>query len=1550
MNKLLAPNGKPSNLTPEQYKLVRTPAFKEWFGDWEKGIFTDYQKFVEYKHKIGTGGMNILYIHSICENIDLDKAKKIKEFHKKAFEFLYSEYETANKNGYTIDFQKFITQFLMMYKPVFDLVNQLTSNPNIESTKETLKDFQEKDFQEWINYKNKNISKVVDSNGEPLVCYHGSYREFSIFDINKVGNTDKGFFSKGFYFTPNEDLARYYGDKVYKCFLNIKNPIITKSRKDLANYLGFEYNNNTYSEIARDKIISLKYDGVMQENDLPIGVKALYPFIEIVAYYPEQIKLSDGTNTTFDSNNPDIRFDEGGSINDKKQQLNKDMEYKNYAKGGKILGNVILNNENQPIGFNHQEQQKYARIGVTDKYQIQAYIDMGLTGVNFDSVSLAEKLKIEVQKLYDTYTDYLISEDSKGIDAFFLAQIRQAEIDQEPTSVIDQIKENQQNPQKRLEKVNELAESQKYTLESWIYYFKDNLYPNEFIYLMFSAILKFNYNLNKKELISRTNKTTTNITSLSPSALAKLYTNSSNYLLKDYIEILAEEGQNLINEVVTIQADGGTWFTFLGKGNANDEEIKENAQKLTAFVQNTSWCTTSYAYNQLAGVGNYSGQGGNFYVFAEKTENGFKPEIAIRMNHEFVAEISGTLDGQNISPEYSEIAKRYCRLNVPNNSAEEYIDKLNYNIKVGDAIKRLENEGMYPTIMEDYLYVVKNKDGIGKGKYRENPVNKKFFDSVTTAINLPNQYFQANEFSNSVSNLTPITKYFLGDLTLSQGNNFDLGTSSLIEILGKLDIENNSTSFGQLKKIGGDLIISSPTIQSFDSIEYIGGQIIFEGRNLGLTSFGNLTEYGGTINCLTQFTNLIDLGNLVECGDLIIGENSALETTGNLSVAKSIQCSSSKNITFPNLVSVLENCDFNKSQTTDLPALQRVGGNFNINSSRVKIFPQLNFIGGTANFGNNFTTTTQNIERILGDLYLVNSRLKEFTNLTYVKGNIDLKGSLIESLGSIERTDGNIDLSEPNKLKSLGKLEFIGGYFNASGGDITDMGNVKQIIKFANFGSSKIQSLGNLESVGGSLFLKNSVVNNLGNLIFVGRKIEFGNLADLQAQWNQRTGQNENQNFAVGGAIESQKTGNNATLSISLLTRLLELSNEDLKNDLQIHKVVENVSSMSNKALTIDDYNSIIKDVNKFATGGQTEAQKEKVSNVMREFKEGKLKTSYGEKVTNPKQAIAIALSEAGIKRKEDGGVLEISAYEGNIPLSLPEHYYSADSDVELVPVVDLMKFREFDRKKTPKYNAENSNYIINNLKESFKNEGIKEPLIIEYSVDDNSVLLIEGNHRLNTAIDMGLIYLPARVVLRKNKFTPTSKKLSMQVDGMKPNEYGYIPSNLKPSQVGLSQAKKMFLEGGIIEGQLHSECNDETGCGVKFEVGKGGHIIEAERDEAVIVPQAFEINETMTITGTPSQIASALNVLGGGKNFDSGANIESKSFSGKTEQLKPMAKNTDVDYTIDNASIIINRRTMADTGIYKVTGTPKQIASAINSMNGNGVEIGEVGKLEKIK
>ena len=65
------------------------------------------------------------------------------------------------------------------------------------------------------------------------------------------------------------------------------------------------------------------------------------------------------------------------------------------------------------------------------------------------------------------------------------------------------------------------------------------------------------------------------------------------------------------------------------------------------------------------------------------------------------------------------------------------------------------------------------------------------------------------------------------------------------------------------------------------------------------------------------------------------------------------------------------------------------------------------------------------------------------------------------------------------------------------------------------------------------------------------------------------------------------------------------------------------------------------------------------------------------------------------------------------------------------------------------------------------------------------------------------------------------------------------------------------------------------------------------------------------------------------------------------TINIKTETGDSDVG-DIDSGSIIINRRSMYDNTKYKVKGTPKQIASAINSVNNNGVIIEKGAEIKK--
>jgi hypothetical protein len=234
MSKLLAPNGKPSNLTPEKYKLVRTPAFKEWFGDWE-------------------------------------------------------------------------------------------NDP-------------------------KNASKVIDANGEPLVCYHGTFRDFTVFRIwykktLPFGRNDLDFEIGSHFGTFEQARDRDFYVKQY--FVNIKNLIrttdkhnwIVASYKQIFSELNIDVpklenypkiiNGDEY-EIVLSTLKKHKIDGIIYLNKYE-GTQKDDSYI---VFNPNQIKLADGTNTTFDENNPDIRYEQGGKTYSNTEKLIVELKkHSDYKKG-----------------------------------------------------------------------------------------------------------------------------------------------------------------------------------------------------------------------------------------------------------------------------------------------------------------------------------------------------------------------------------------------------------------------------------------------------------------------------------------------------------------------------------------------------------------------------------------------------------------------------------------------------------------------------------------------------------------------------------------------------------------------------------------------------------------------------------------------------------------------------------------------------------------------------------------------------------------------------------------------------------------------------------------------------------------------------------------------------------------------------------------------------------------------------------------------------------------------------------------------------------------
>lgn len=353
---LKAPNGEETNLTPRQWVQVRTQAFKQWFGDWEKAArieklrkatpveitgneitpsddLKQYKKnALEYGKKLQgeytnkdtgekiqlqrgrkNGGVNEVLQHNYKDVEHLQSIAAIPQIIKNSIFIDSVENHDTKKNPSITEYQHFVCGLKIGNEDytvhsliaidrngnryydhnlthiektkLLDMINsQAVSNKDFGTTpgnKPTiLSDYKGKTL---LSILQTNASKVVDTNGEPLVVYHGSnYRPLLASGI----------------LIPHEGAM---GNAVY--FSSAFPEAADYAREKLDDF-----------ELSEDEVydggyITEAFANVRNEDDISHSKYGIGEII-VAVRNSNQIKSATSNTGAFSSENPDIRLRE----------------------------------------------------------------------------------------------------------------------------------------------------------------------------------------------------------------------------------------------------------------------------------------------------------------------------------------------------------------------------------------------------------------------------------------------------------------------------------------------------------------------------------------------------------------------------------------------------------------------------------------------------------------------------------------------------------------------------------------------------------------------------------------------------------------------------------------------------------------------------------------------------------------------------------------------------------------------------------------------------------------------------------------------------------------------------------------------------------------------------------------------------------------------------------------------------------------------------------------------------------------------------------------
>ncbi|WP_322979104.1 LPD38 domain-containing protein [Pseudomonas sp. C11] len=368
--RLLAPNGKPSALTQKQWHQARSENFKRWFGDWQaldaqarldakaplklrmpetwKGL-TERERLAKVEASLKTMARESEALpHDDLGDVTMamsgakkaassaaDPAKQaVLTRLQQAFEHsIYASSSLSNQNGQTTAYHKLLAPIDVDGVPLVAVFtvredangrmfyntvtvdrkeNALAVSPgDVSSDAQGSLPANTKALDTFVRrplarVNPEDVSKVTDGSGEPLVMYHGTGADFTVFDQGRAGrSTGHATAPLGIFITADRRMARSYAEQaadgmpglanIMPLFASIKNPY----RMRLAESMAIE---TPEASIAfRQKLEREGYDGIQLAGT---GTW--------VAFYNNQVKSATNNTGAFDDVDPDIRYSRAG--------------------------------------------------------------------------------------------------------------------------------------------------------------------------------------------------------------------------------------------------------------------------------------------------------------------------------------------------------------------------------------------------------------------------------------------------------------------------------------------------------------------------------------------------------------------------------------------------------------------------------------------------------------------------------------------------------------------------------------------------------------------------------------------------------------------------------------------------------------------------------------------------------------------------------------------------------------------------------------------------------------------------------------------------------------------------------------------------------------------------------------------------------------------------------------------------------------------------------------------------------------------------------------